>query len=124
MYKNKYIILLLILVFIISLYLLIIYYKKQVIIKKIIEEWVNKTGGGYIKLDNHENNEGDYYLSLSNFENRNSHIHLITNCIPFNNLCYLPKKYNNHSKLHIINVNRNPNDIVDEMIQNLYYYKD
>jgi hypothetical protein len=123
MYKNKYIILLLFFIILFCLNTSINYYKKHVIIKKIIEEWVNKTGGGYIKLDDDGNYEGDYYLSLSNFENRDSHIHLITNCIP-GNLCYLPKKYDNHSKLHIINVNRNPNDIVDEMIKNLYYYKD
>ena len=124
MYKNKYIILLLLFFIIIfCLYLLINYCKKQMIIKEIIEQWKNKTGSGYIKLDDNGDYEGDYYLSINNFDDRYSHIHLIATCNK-SDLCYIIKKYNHHSQLYIIDINRNPNSILNEMIRNFYNFKD
>lgn len=117
MYINKYIILLLFFIILFCLITLINYYKTKLFVKKIIEEWKNKSGNGYIKLDNDGNYEGDYYLSINNFENRDSHIHLIENCNE-SDLCYVIKNKNQHSELYIIDINRIPNDIVDEMIEN------
>jgi hypothetical protein len=121
MYKNKYIILFF-LILILFYYFLINYYNKNLFVYEILQEWNNKTGGGYIKLDDNGKYEGDYYLSINNFEDRDSHIHLMPNLIT-GKLCYLTKKYDNHSKLHIINISRNPDDIVDEMIKNFYNFK-
>ena len=122
MYKNKYIILLLILVITIVVYWLINYYKKKQIIRKILQEWKNKTNGGYIKIDDNGRYKGDYYLSINNVENYHSHIHLIINYRE-NSLCYKIKKNDNHSQLYIIN-NTKFDNIVEEMIQKYNHFED
>jgi hypothetical protein len=103
-------------------YSLFNYYSKQTNVQKILEEWVNKTGGGYIKLDDNGNFKGDYYLSITDSENRNAHIHLIEKCNE-GDLCYIIKKNYEHSKIFIINQNMSKNEIVNEMIQNYTYFK-
>ena len=102
MFKNKYIIFFLVFL-IIALYLVYLYcyYVKQDILNEIRKEWVIKTDGGFVKIDEEGRYKGDYYLSISNVENRQSHIHIMTNHRE-NDLCYLVKKNNLHSKLYFI----------------------
>ena len=61
--------------------------------------------------------KGDYYLSISNVENRQSHIHIMTNHRE-NDLCYLVKKNNLHSKLYFIDKNKTSRELVSEFLQN------
>jgi hypothetical protein len=89
-----------------------------VFIQKIIQGWNNKTNGGYIKLDKNDLYKDDFYLSIHNYHDRDSHIHLIKTSDQSDHLCYIIKKDNKHSKLHIINENKNIDHIVYEMIEN------
>jgi hypothetical protein len=126
MYKNYYIILPLILVIIFILYSLFIYFKRQIYIQQILDHWKIMTHNGYIKLDNNGEYKGDYYLSLDD-ENYNTHIHFITNqehvelksneFSPCPDLCYLVKRNDLHSKLYVIDQNKSPQQIVDEMLE-------
>ena len=133
MYKNILFILT-VLLFIFLLYKLYQYYQKQKFIIEIIEEWKKITNGGTVEQDTENNYEGDYYLSI-NSDDYCSHIHLIIvdrilknpeqnyqqTC---SNLCYMAKKYNLHSELHIIDQNKSPKNIVEEMYRDLYFFKD
>jgi hypothetical protein len=116
--KYIYIILPLLLIIILNLYLVTFYYNENVFIQKIIQGWNNKTNGGYIKLDKNDLYKDDFYLSIHNYHDRDSHIHLIKTCDQSHLLCYIIKKDNKHSKLHIINENTNIDHIVYEMIEN------
>jgi hypothetical protein len=120
MYKNIYIILLLVLIITLNLYLVTFYYnenRKNMFIRKIIQGWNNKTNGGYIKLDSDGRYKDDYYLSIDNYPDNDSHIHLIKMCDQSDFLCYIIKKADKHSKLYIINENKNIDDLVNEMIE-------
>jgi hypothetical protein len=90
-------------------------YKKDRIIKDIIDEWVIRTNGGFVKLDVESNYKGDYYLSVNNVENRDSHIHLIIDNNDY--ICYVIKKENNHSKNYCIKSYENTSKIVEKMIE-------
>jgi len=92
------------------------------------------TNGGAVKQDSVLNFKGDYYLS-DNTDNYYSHIHLIIvdNIIKnpdekykqtCHNLCYMTKKYNLHSQIHIIDQNKSPKTIVEDMYHELYFFKD
>ena len=118
MFKNKYIIFFLVFL-IIALYLVYLYcyYVKQDILNEIRKEWVIKTDGGFVKIDEEGRYKGDYYLSISNVENRQSHIHIMTNHRE-NDLCYLVKKNNLHSKLYFIDKNKTSRELVSEFLQN------
>jgi len=133
MYKNILFILT-VLLFIFLLYKLYQYYQKQKFISEIIEEWQKITNGGTVEQDTETNYEGDYYLSI-NSDDYCSHIHLIIvdrilknpeqnyqqTC---SNLCYMAKKYNLHSELHIIDQNKSPKTIAEDMYLELYNFKD
>jgi len=133
MYKNILFISLIIVV-IILLYKLYQYYQKQKFISEINEEWQKITNGGSVEQDKYTNYKGDYYLS-DNANNHYSHIHLIINNdilkIPHKyyntntcyNLCYMVKKYNLHSKLYIIDQNKTPKTIAEDMYRELYFFK-
>jgi hypothetical protein len=121
MYKNIYIILILVLIITLNLYLVTFYYnenRENMFIRKIIQGWNNKTNGGYIKLDSDGRYKDDYYLSIDNYPDTDSHIHLIKTCDQSEFLCYIIKKADKHSKLYIINENKNIDDLVNEMIVN------
>ena len=133
MYKNILFISLIILV-IILLYKLYQYYQNQKFISEINKEWQKITNGGSVKQDKYGNYKGDYYLS-DNTNNYYSHIHLIINNdilkIPDKyytnscyNLCYIAKKYNLHSQLHIIDQNKTPKTIAEDMYRELYFFQD
>ena len=133
MYKNILFISLIIVV-IFLLYKLYHYYKKQKLISEILEEWKKIPNGGAVDKDTTTIYKGDYYLSL-NSDDYYSHIHLIINDIIFKNpdekykqtcydLCYMVKKYNLHSELHIIDQNRSPKAIAEDMYRELYFFKD
>jgi hypothetical protein len=117
MYKNIYIILLLLLLIIINLYLVTFYYKNE-FVQKIIQGWNNKTNGGNIRLDKNGLYKDDYYLSMYNYKDDDSHIHLIKTCDQSDFLCYIIKKDGKHSKLYIVNENKNIDNLVNEMIEN------
>jgi len=120
MCKNKYIIFFLVFL-IIALYLLskgvYSYYVEKHILNEIRKEWVIKTGGGFVKIDEEGSYKGDYYLSISNVENIQSHIHIMTNHRE-NDWCYLVKKNNLHSKLYFIDKNKTSRELVEEFLQN------
>jgi hypothetical protein len=133
MYKNILFIGL-ILVVIFLLYKLYQYYRKQQFINEILEEWRKITNGGNIEQDNYANFKGDYYLSI-NSDDYYSHIHLIIVDRIFKNpeenykktcynLCYMAKKYDLHSELHIIDQNKSPKTIAEDMYRELYNFKD
>ena len=133
MYKNILFIFLIILV-IFLLYKLYHYYQKQKFINEILEEWKKITNGGAVIKDEDANFKGDYYLS-NNLDDYYSHIHLIINNCSFKNhdknykntcynLCYMAKKYNLHSQLHIIDQNKSPKTIAEDMYHELYNFKD
>ena len=86
------------------------------LITGILYEWKEKIKGN-ITFDGIGTNQNDYYLSLDDTNNYSTHIHLITN-VSYCYLCYLAKKNNDHSKLYIIDINKKPSEIVDEMISN------
>ena len=133
MYKNILFISLIVVV-IILLYKLYQYYQKQKFISEINEEWKKITNGGSVEQDKNNKFKGDYYLS-DNANDYYSHIHLIINndilknpnksytntCY---NLCYIVKKYNLHSKLYIIDQNKTPKTIAEDMYRELYFFKD
>ena len=136
MYKNiLFIGLNIIVIFLLyKLYKLYQYYQKQQYINEIIEEWRKITNGGFVKHDDYTEFKGDYYLS-NNADNYYSHIHLIINDINFTkpdekyketcyNLCYMAKKYDLHSELHIIDQNKSPKTIAEDMYRELYNFKD
>jgi hypothetical protein len=114
MNKNNITVLLLFFSFITFLYLTH-KYKKDRIIKNIIDEWIVKTKGGFIKLDDEGNYKGHYYLSVNSVENRDSHIHLIVDDSDY--ICYIIKKDNNHSKHYCIKSYENIPNIVEQMIE-------
>ena len=116
MYKNILFISLILLV-IFLLYKLYHYYKKQKLISEILEEWKKIPNGGAVDKDTTTIYKGDYYLSISNVENRQSHIHIMTNHRE-NDLCYLVKKNNLHSKLYFIDKNKTSRELVSEFLQN------
>ena len=133
MYKNYIIYFLFLGLVIFLLYKLYNYYKKYKFINEIIEEWKKITNGGGVEEDNYGNFEGDYYLSMNNI-NYYSHIHLIIVDRVFKtpdpkykdtcyDLCYIAKKYNLHSELHIIDQNKSPKSIVEDMYRELYNFK-
>ena len=116
------------------LYKLYNYYQKQKFINEILEEWRKITNGGNVEQDNYVNFKGDYYLSI-NSDDYYSHIHLIIVDRIFknpdenfkqtcHNLCYMAKKYNLHSELHIIDQNKSPKTIAEDMYHELYNFKD
>ena len=133
MYKNiLFIILIVVVIFL--LYKLYHYYQKQKFINEILEEWKKITNGGVVIKDTETNFKGDYYLS-NNSDDYYSHIHLIIvdNILkkPEENyketcykLCYMAKKYNLHSELHIIDQNKSPKTIAEDMYRELYFFKD
>ena len=133
MYKNiLFIILIVVVIFL--LYKLYHYYQKQKFINEILEEWKKITNGGVVIKDTETNFKGDYYLS-NNSDDYYSHIHLIIvdNILkkPEENyketcykLCYMAKKYNLHSELHIIDQNKSPKTIAEDMYYELYNFKD
>jgi len=126
MYKNIYIILLLFFIIILNFYLVNFYYNKNqenIFIQKIIQGWNNKTNGGNIKMDEKGEYENDFYLSINNYHDMNSHIHVIKTCDQSEFLCYIIKKDNKHSKLYIINQNKNVDEIVNDMIENYNNFK-
>ncbi len=112
--NNINVLLLLFLSFIIFLYLTN-KYKKDRLIKNIIDEWVIKTNGGFVKLDDNGNYKGHYYLSVNNIENRDSHIHLIVDNNDY--VCYVIKKENDHSTKYCIKSYEKIPEIVDKMIE-------
>ena len=133
MYKNILFIILIVVV-ILLLYKLYQYYQKQQFINELIEEWQKITNGGNVKQDDHREFKGDYYLSL-NSDDYYSHIHLIINNNIFKipdenndvtcyNLCYMVKKYDLHSELYIIDQNKSPKTIAEDMYRELYFFKD
>ena len=133
MYKNILFIGL-ILVVIFLLYKLYQYYRKQQFINEILEEWRKITNGGAVIKESDPNFKGDYYLS-NNSDDYYSHIHLIIVDRIFknpeenfkqtcHNLCYMTKKYNLHSQLHIIDQNKSPKTIAEDMYHELYNFKD
>jgi hypothetical protein len=102
------------------------YYNKNqenIFIQKIIQGWNNKTNGGNIKMDEKGEYENDFYLSINNYHDMNSHIHVIKTCDQSEFLCYIIKKDNKHSKLYIINQNKNVDEIVNDMIENYNNFK-
>jgi len=125
MSKNTYIIIFIILAISFLFYKTYVYYKKQTLIKEILQEWKEKTNGGYIKLDEEGDYKNDYYLSINNTQNWDSHIHLIVYNCRESALCYLIKKNDNHSKLYNINMNMNNSAkiIVENMIQHYNDYE-
>ena len=134
MYKNILFIILIVVV-ILLLYKLYQYYQKQQFINELIEEWQKITNGGNVKQDDHREFKGDYYLSINKTHNYYSHIHLIINDIIFKNpeenndvtcynLCYMAKKHDLHSELHIIDQNKSPKTIAEDMYRELYFFKD
>ena len=122
MYNIKYIILLLFFIILINLYLVIYYYNENQIIKQIIKDWIEKTDGGNIRIDEDGRYKDDYYLSIYNYKDDDSHIHLIKNCNE-GELCYVIEKNNKHSKTYIINKNSNIDDLVNNMIENYNNFK-
>jgi len=133
MYKNILFILMLLL-FIFLLYKLYQYYQKQQFINEIIEEWQKLTNGGAVIKETDPIFKGDYYLS-NNTDNYYSHIHLIivdniftipdkSNNGSCHNLCYMAKKYDLHSELHIIDQNKSPKTIAEDMYRELYFFTD
>jgi len=122
MYKYIYIILLLLLIITLTLYLVTFYYNENdenVFIQKIIQGWIDKTNGGYIKMDTNGLYKNDFYLSIDNYHDMDSHIHLIKTCDQSDFLCYIIKKDDKHSELYIIiNENKNIDLLVNEMIEN------
>lgn len=111
---NKYIILLFVLTFMLS-FALFLFYVKEKFIERILYAWKQKNNNGNITFDGLGNFKNDYYLSLDNYNNYSTHIHLFTDNF---NLRYLVKKNNKHSPLYIIDTNKDPISIVDEMIIN------
>jgi len=122
MYKTKFIIIGIIICLILFLYL-IYRYEKDRHVKNIADEWMRKTNGGAIKIDDEGRYKDDYYLSINKFENYDSHIHLIVNNCG-NYMCYIVKKYNLHSDVYFIDNTKNVSKLVDEMIYNLINFKD
>ena len=133
MYKNILFILMLLL-FIFLLYKLYQYYQKQQFINEIIEEWQKLTNDGAVIKESDPIFKGDYYLS-NNTDNYYSHIHLIVVDKIFknpeenfkqtcHNLCYMAKKYDLHSELYIIDQNKSPKTIAEDMYRELYFFKD
>ena len=133
MYKNILFIVLIVVVLFL-LYKLYEYYQKQKFINEIIEEWRKITNGGAVKKDTETKYKGDYYLS-NNADNYYSHIHLIIIDRIFKNpeekyektcysLCYMAKKYDLHSQLHIIDENKSPKTIAEDMYRELYFFQD
>jgi hypothetical protein len=132
MYKNILFISLSVVV-IFVLYKLYKHYQKQKFINEIIEEWQKITNGAVIK-ETDPTYKGDYYLS-DNANDYYSHIHLIINNNIFKNpdkrykdtcynLCYMAKKYDLHSELYIIDQNKSPKTIAEDMYRELYFFKD
>ena len=132
MYKNILFIGLIVLV-IFLLYKLYQYYQKQKFISEINKEWKKITNGGAVDKDTETIYKGDYYLSL-NSDDYYSHIHLIINNNIFKipdenndvtcyNLCYMVKKYDLHSELYIIDQNKSPKTIAEDMYRELYFFK-
>ena len=124
----------LIVVVIFLLYKLYQYYQKQQFTNELIEEWQKITNGGAVEQDKYTDFKGDYYLS-NNADNYYSHIHLIINNDIFKipdkrytytcyNLCYMTKKYDLHSELYIIDQNKSPKTIAEDMYRELYNFKD
>jgi hypothetical protein len=133
MYKNILFILMLLL-FIFLLYKLYHYYQKQQFINEILEEWKKITNGGAVIKESDPIFKGDYYLS-NNADNYYSHIHLIIVDNIFknpeenfkqtcHNLCYMAKKYDLHSELHIIDQNKSPKTIAEDIYRELYFFQD
>lgn len=122
MYKRKIAIFGIVICLILFLYL-IYRYDKDRYVKDIADEWVRKTKGGIIKIDDEGRYKDDYYLSINKFENYNSHIHLIVNNCG-NYMCYIVKKYDLHSDVFFIDNKRDVSKLVDEMISNLMNFKD
>lgn len=117
---NVYIVLC-ILLFILCI-VLFYFYKKDNQIKDILYAWEQKVPNGNITFDGIGDYKNDYYLSLDSNDNHSTHIHFITdtpNCY----LCYVVKKHNKHSRLYIIDTNKDPSLIVDEMLTNLRQMK-
>ena len=110
------------LILVILFYIIILFIKKYILINQILTEWKKKTNGDFIKMDNSTNYIYDYYLSFTPYENYNSHIHLLIfksyKLYNFLELSYVVKKNNMHSKKIIINLNKKPNEICNEMIYN------
>jgi hypothetical protein len=119
MNKNNITVLLLFLSFILFIYLTI-KYKKDRLIKNIIDEWVIKTNGGFVRLDPAGNYKGDYYLSVNRVENRDSHIHLFVNNPDY--ISYIIKKENTHSKHYYIKSYNNTSEIVEKMIEDFIIF--
>jgi hypothetical protein len=133
MYKNI-LFMILIVVVIFLLYKLYRYYQKQKFINEIMEEWQKLTNGGAVIKESDPIFKGDYYLS-NNADNYYSHIHLIIVDEIFknpeenfkqtcHNLCYMAKKYDLHSELYIIDQNKSPKTIAEDMYRELYNFKD
>jgi|688.fasta_scaffold1418830_2 hypothetical protein len=136
MYNNiLFISLIVILIFLLyKLYQSYNYYQKQKFIDEIIEEWKKITNDGHIEYDNYTNYKGDYYLSINKPNNWSSHIHLIiiydflknqdsTSENTCYDLCYIAKKYDLHSELHIIDQNKSPKTIAEDMFLELFFFK-
>jgi hypothetical protein len=97
-------------------------------------EWKKITNDGNIEYDNYTNYKGDYYLSINKPNNWSSHIHLIiiddvlknqdsTSENTCYDLCYIAKKYDLHSELHIIDQNKSPKTIAEDMFLELFFFK-
>ena len=114
---NKYIIFILILLFILLSILsfnLFFFYRKKILVDNILYAWKEKLKGN-VTFDGMERYKNDYYLSLDSANNYSTHIHFITDA-PNCYLCYIAKKNHNYSKLYIIDTNKEPSEIVDEML--------
>lgn len=122
MYKYIYIITALLVTIVAFIILINDYFINETLINGIIQEWKIKTNGGYVKLDKHDNYKGDYYLSIYNLPNYHYHIHIIQDCTE-GDLCYMIKKANLHSQIFIIEENKSPSKIVEEMINNYNYFE-
>ena len=114
--KHYLCILLLVLCFILC-FVLFYVYQKDNYIKQILYNWKRKVKNGDITFDGIGNYNNDYYLSLTPKNNFYTHIHLITDNKQYY-LCYVDKKNNKHSQLYIIDANKDPNIIVNEMLTN------
>ncbi len=121
---NNFVILFIFIIIILLLYWGITYYKKKHFINYLLREWYKQTNGGFIKYENNpiSNYTGDYYLCIDK-ENTNhySHIHLFITSKKYD-ISYIIKRNNKHSKLYIIDKNKNVKSTVKEMIYNYYNF--
>lgn len=97
---------------------LLSFYRKQKCIDNILYAWKNRVYKGNITFDGHEKFKNDYYLSFQGNHNFFTHIHFITDQPSLCYLCYLVKVNNKHSEIYMIDIDEDPDKVINEMLEN------